>query len=51
LAAIEALGQIGSTEAKNFLEQCLDNPNETVKQATEQVLQYLLAEGEDSPPF
>ena len=51
LAAIEALGHIGGTEAKNFLEQCLDDPNETVQQATEQVLQYLLAEGEDSPPF
>ena len=51
LAAIETLGHIGSTEAKNFLEQCLDDPNETVQQATEQVLQDLLAEGEDSPPF
>jgi len=51
LAAIEALGHIGGTEAKNFLEQCLDDPNETVQQATEQVLEDLLAEGEDSPPF
>jgi len=51
LAAIETLGHIGGTEAKNFLEQCLDDPNETVQQATEQVLEDLLAEGEDSPPF
>jgi len=51
LAAIEALGYIGGTEAKNFLEQCLDDPNETVQQATEQVLEDLLAEGKDSPPF
>jgi len=51
LTAIEALGQIGGTEAKNFLEQCLDEPNETVQQAAEQVLQQLLAEGDDSPPF
>ena len=51
LTAIEALGQIGGTEAKNFLEKCLDEPNETVQQAAEQVLQELLAEGDDSPPF
>jgi len=47
LTAIEALGYIGGTEAKNFLEQCLDEPNETVQQAAEQILQELLAEGED----
>ena len=51
LTAIEALGQIGGTEAKNFLEQCLDEPNEIVQQAAEQVLQELLAEGEDSSSF
>ena len=51
LTAIKALGQIGGTEAKNFLEQCLDEPNEIVQQAAEQALRELLAEGEDSSPF
>jgi HEAT repeat protein len=41
LAAIKALGKIGAPEAKVCLEQCLDNPNDIVRQAAEQALYEL----------
>ena len=38
MVAIQALGRIGSTQAKECLEQCLDSTNEVVRQTAEQVL-------------
>ncbi|MCL0091694.1 HEAT repeat domain-containing protein [Dehalococcoidales bacterium] len=44
LAAIQALGKIGGSEAKRCLEQCLNNPSEVIRQAAEQALNQLEAE-------
>jgi len=44
LAAIQALGKIGGTKAKECLEQCLDNISKAVRQAAEQALKKLEAE-------
>ncbi len=44
MAAIQALGKIGSTQAKECLEQCLDSANEVVCQTAEQVLNELEAQ-------
>ncbi len=43
LAAIQALGKIGSSEAKKCLEQCQNNPSEAIRQMAEQALQELEA--------
>jgi len=48
LAGIRALGKIGGNEAKEYLEQCLDNPSEVIRQAAEEAL-HELEMGED--PF
>ena len=50
LAAIQALGKIGDTEAKEHLQHCLNNPSEAIHQAAEQALQELEA-GEDPLSF
>jgi HEAT repeat protein len=41
LAAIEALGQIGGSAAKAVLEQCLDNPIESIREAAQDALEVL----------
>ena len=41
LAAIQALGKIGSNEAKEHLEKCLGHPSEAVHQVAAQALQEL----------
>ncbi|MFC2048399.1 HEAT repeat domain-containing protein [Chloroflexota bacterium] len=41
IAAIQALGKIGSNKAKECLEQCLDSASEAIQQATEQALNEL----------
>lgn len=38
MAAIQALGKIGNTEAKECLQQCLENENELVRETAKQVL-------------
>jgi len=48
MAAIQALGKIGGTKAKECLEQCLDNISKAVRQAAEQALKEL--EAEEAPP-
>ncbi len=50
LAAIQALGKIGGTEAKEHLQHCLNNSSEAIHQAAEQALQELEA-GEDPLSF
>ena len=50
LAVIRALGKIGGTEAKNCLEQCLDDLNEVIQLAAEQSLRDL-NEGEEPLAF
>ena len=50
LAAIQALGKIGGTEAKEHLQHCLNNSSEAIRQAAEQALQELEA-GEDPLSF
>jgi HEAT repeat protein len=44
LAAVRALGRIGGSEAKECLQNCLRNPDETLRQAAEQALHELEAE-------
>jgi len=41
LATIMALGSIGGTEATECLKQCLDDPNEIISQAAEEVLKEM----------
>ena len=48
MAAIQALGKIGGPEAKECLEQCLNNPDEVISQAVEQALLEL--EVKQDPP-
>ena len=43
VAAIQALGKIGGTKAKECLEQCLNNISKAVRQAAEQALKELEA--------
>ena len=50
MVTIRALSKIGGTEAKNCLEQCLDDGNEVIQQAAEQALSDL-NEGEEPLPF
>jgi len=47
LAGIRALGKIGGNEAKECLEQCLDNSSEVIRQAAEEALHEL--EMEEDP--
>jgi len=46
LAAIQALGKIGGTKARECLDQCLSNPSGVISQMAEQVLQELKANEE-----
>ena len=41
MAAIQALGKIGSTQAKECLEQCLDSASEAVRQTAKEALNEL----------
>ena len=50
LATIRALGNIGSTEATECLKLCLDDPDEAVSRAAEEILDDL-DDGEDMPSF
>jgi HEAT repeat protein len=43
MAAIQAVGKIDSIQARECLEQCLDNPNEAISQAAKQALLELEA--------
>ncbi|UCH42695.1 MAG: HEAT repeat domain-containing protein [Dehalococcoidales bacterium] len=43
MAAIQALGKIGGTKAKECLEQLLDNTSEAIRETTEQALDELSA--------
>ncbi len=49
IAAIQTLGKIGNTQAKECLEQCLDNPNEAISQAARQAL--LETEAKEAPLY
>jgi len=48
LAAIQALGIIGGTDAKEYLEECLENPNDTITEAAQTALDELTS---DENPF
>ena len=50
LATIRALGNIGSTEATECLKLCLDDPDEAVSRAAEEILDEL-ADGEGMSSF
>lgn len=50
LATVRALGNIGGPEASESLKQCLDDPNEAVSQAAEDILQGL-TDSEEMSPF
>ena len=50
IAAIQALCKIGGTQAEEFLELCLDNTNEALRQAAEQALNET-GRGEDRVSF
>lgn len=50
LAAIQSLGKIGGTNAKECLKQCLDSPSVAIHQAAEQALQELAVQ-EDLSSF
>ncbi|MEE8419506.1 MAG: HEAT repeat domain-containing protein, partial [Dehalococcoidales bacterium] len=41
MAAIQALGKIGNLEAKECLQQCLEDENELVRDTAKQVLEDL----------
>lgn len=43
IAAIKALGKVGGAEAKEYLEQCLENSSDAISQAAEQALLALQA--------
>jgi HEAT repeat protein len=44
MAAIQALGKIGNTQAKECLKQCLESTSEAVRQAAEEALHMIEAE-------
>ena len=48
MTSIEALGKIGGTQAKKYLEQCLNSPNEAIHQAAEHALNELRIK--EAPP-
>ncbi|MDZ4231004.1 MAG: HEAT repeat domain-containing protein [Dehalococcoidales bacterium] len=50
MAAIRALAKIGGTQAEEFLELCLENADEAIRQAAEQALSGL-EQKEDMLPF
>ncbi len=50
MAAIQALGKIGNLEAKECLQQCLENENELVRETAGQVLNKLVT-FQDPLPF
>ena len=50
MAAIQALGKIGGTEAKEFLEHCLGSTSGAIRQTAEQALNEIEAK-EDSLSF
>ncbi len=50
MAAIQALGKIGNTQAKECLKQCLESTSEAVRQAAEEAL-HMIATEEDPLSF